>query len=50
MMGSPLQVAEKPKVTLTFKNGDRLTSELFSEDAQRLVVSTPWNAAILHPP
>lgn len=41
--------AEKPKVTLFLKNGDRLTGELLSEDAERVVISTPWNAAVFVP-
>jgi hypothetical protein len=45
----PATSAEKPKVTLILKNGDRLTGELLSEDAERVVISTPWNVAVFVP-
>ena len=45
----PILAGETNLVTLHLRNGDRLTGEVISEDADRIVLSTPWNAAIYVP-
>jgi putative salt-induced outer membrane protein YdiY len=44
-----LPAGETNLVTLQLKNGDRLTGEVLSETADRIVLSTPWNLAIFVP-
>ena len=44
-----LFAGETNLVTLHLKNGDRLTGEVLSETADRIVLGTPWNLAIFVP-
>lgn len=41
--------AETNRVILRLKSGDQLTGEVLSEDKERIVLTTPWNAAIFIP-